>query len=352
MQVLTVSYGVWKQVADANPTWPRYHVAKNDGLVIVTGHSDTQFVSDAMAGADKTEYETEYDDSVAVSLKEDAIALLVGLSTKPIPRSSRGHTVVQSDLREGSKTQVISQDFCDKTTWYATSIARTNQAMTDMGAGTVWQLTGGDKFGVDVCHGRLLHERDLRPTYAAVVKVDGVTKTEKDPHDDVGDYTIDYRTMRVTFDVSQAGNTVTLDFHEVQNSKWYVAPEAGKILRLGSAELNFARGARMKDTFVFALRVGGQAVNTRYYQTVKDLVIEANRSYPIINKTLVGEGPALGWRDLQEDVDVYAWDYSQQATIDLRSSWGMDIEISLEHDVECDGDGAIVTFYCTSEDEG
>jgi len=291
-----------------------------------------------------------------------------------VPRDHYGNEIISPAVRSGTKTQITSQNFCDKRTWYSTSIRRQAQAMTDTGDGMTFALAGGDKVGVDVTHARILHERRIREAHRPVVYVDGVAATEKDPHDDVGDYVVDYLTMRVTFDASRAGSVVTLDFSEVRDSRWYLAPSPGKRLRLAKAELQLSRDGRMRDTFVFQPRADvskfpplaaywdanggpfpagamlpiGEAV---YYQSELDLISEANLAYPILQKTALGQGAQLTWRDLPQDMAVYSWDYENQATIDLSSAWGMDIEIRLEHDAPGDGFAAIVTFYCLSENE-
>lgn len=276
-------------------------------------------------------------------------------------------------VRAGSKVQLISQNFCDKHTWYSTSARRTAQAMTDTGDGLVFALAA-DKIGVDVTHGRMLHERRLRSTYQPVVKIDGVTMTEKDAHDGAGDYACDYATMRVTFAASQAGKTVTMDFSEVVNSRWYLKPMAGKRLRLISAELQFSTDARMDDTFMFQPRGdvakfealapycdangGPYPAGTMLplgdptcYQTIFDLICEANLAYPLI-PALKHDTPT--WRDTPSDILIFSWDYGDQASIDVTDAATAidpnDIEIRLEHDLEMTGTCAVVTFYCLSED--
>lgn len=288
------------------------------------------------------------------------------------PKDAYGNPVVVPAVRSGSKVQIISQNFCDRHTWYSTSARHTAQAMTDTGNGLTWALTV-DKVGVDVTHGRIAHERRIRATYRPVVKVNGVTKTEVDPHTLSGDYTVDYATMRVTFGSSQAGNTVTLDYSEVVNSKWYLKPLEGKRLRLIKAELQFSIDAKMDDSFIFQPRgdVAKFAALASYwdanggpypagtmmplgdptvYQTVFDLVCEANLSYPAI--------PAFKhttptWRDTVSDIYIFSWDYGEQATVDVTSGVSAidpnDVEISLEHDMEMEGSSAVVTFYAISE---
>lgn len=296
---------------------------------------------------------------------------------KPIDKlSDYNLPVVENTIRSGNKTQQISQNFCDKQTWYTSSERKTGIQMVDSGDGYVWNLPNGTlgSMGiVDVSHGRILHERRIRSTYKVRVYVNGVEKTEKDVHSNVGDFTINYITGDVTFDVNQSGNTVIIDYSEVKNSKWYLRPAEGKKLRLVSAELQFSTDAQMKDNFIFQMYAqvdkfpplfpywdenplgapgpypAGTKIpigDTVVYQTVFDLICEANLAYPVIPKW---QGQGNTWRDLKSDVMIFSWQYGDQASIDIDSAYGMEIEIRLEHDTECDGSYSVVTFYCTSE---
>lgn len=290
-------------------------------------------------------------------------------------KSAGGIQLVEAALRSGTKTQQISQNFCDKHTWYSTSTRHTGVVMVDSGDGLTWNLPAAPgAFGlVDVTHGRILHERRLRATYRTRVYVDGVEKAEKDPHDDAGDFTVNVVTGDVTFDSSQAGAVVTIDYSQVVNSRWYLRPRADKKLRLASAELQFSTDTQMRDTFIFQLyaRVdkfpplfpywnqnplgapGPYPAGTKlpigdtvYYHNILDLICEANLAYPLIPKW-TGQGST--WRDLKSDVMIFSWDYGEQASIDLDDAWGMEIGIWLEHDVECSGSYGVITFYCLSE---
>lgn len=292
-------------------------------------------------------------------------------------KSVDGVQLVESAIRSGNKTQLISQNFCDEHTWYTTSERYVGIAMQDSGDGYVWDLPDGyvAPYGiVDVTHGRILHERRIRNQYRVQVFVNGIEKTEKDPHNNIGDFVVNEDTGQVTFDVSQAGKTVTINFSKVINSKWALKPLPNKNLRLVSAELQFSTDAQMKDTFIFQMYAtvdkfpplfflwnqnpygapgpypAGTKIpigDTVYYQNVFDLICEANLAYPVIPKW---QGQGSTWRDLKSDVMVFSWDYGEQASIDINSAYGMEIEVRLEHDVECAGSYAVVTFYCVSED--
>lgn len=380
------------------------------------------------------------------------------------PANSKGIMKIQPEHREGSKLEMFSQNFCDKRTWFTTSTRVLGAAMTDSGDGLTWNLAS-PKVLVDTVHGRISEEYKL-DAHLVKVYVDGTEMAEHDPDDcfsfnasgdevhdfasGSGDYGIDYLTGDVTFKVSQAGKTVTIDYNEVVNSKWYITPAAGKRIELLSAELQFSVGSVMKSDFIFQARgdVGKHPLLAPYwddasnpsktvlaatytwdgtttvttsdtseiaagqyltldgsgayfyivsyvantsvtisdvlgigtipsgsspsakspialfptgtminlgdptrYKTKFDIIAEANLSYPIIPADPQKAGGGWSWRAVPKDIEIYRWDYKDQAFIDVRGDWGMDIEISLGNDVPPDGWRAVVTFYGLSEDE-
>lgn len=311
---------------------------------------------------------TQEDNDAAIADYIDNFSTSANLALNK--KSSYGLPLSEQGIRSGTKTQIISQNFCDKRTWYSSSVRMTNVEMIDSGDGYVWSLPDGYETIADVSHGRVLHERRLRAAHAVNVSIDGVQASEVDPHDDMGDWTLDYLTGTLTFATSQASKTITMSYSKITNSKWYLRPQEGKVLRLISAELQFSTDCRLSDTFVFQARAdvskfpellpycttnGGPYPpgtmipigDATYYQTVFDLICEANLAYPVVPKW---SGQGATWRDLQSDILVFSWDYGDQASVDISASTGMEIEVSLEHDVECVGTAAVVTFYCLSED--
>lgn len=381
-------------------------------------------------------------------------------------QNSYGVMKVQPEHREGSKLELFSQNFCDKRTWFTTSVRHTGVTMVDSGDGYRFTLPDGPKIIVDVCHGRVSEGHKLKADYVQKVYVDGVEKEEHHPDDCMyfdatgaevhnfddgyGDFGLDYLTGDVFFKEYQGGKTVTIDYSEVVDSKWYITPSAGKRIELLSAELQFSRNSRMNSDFVFQARgdvgkhpllapyldvatnsarsdlgysmtwngtttvttsdttglsvgefispdgygtyyyVGAVIPNTAVviadvlnigfiptgtlpsvkssialfpsgtmlplgdatrYQTKFDIVAEANISYPIIPADEEMPGGGWSWRQSPFPLEIFRWDYKDQAYIDVRDEWGMDVEISLGNDIPASGWRAVVTFYGLSEDE-
>ena len=185
----------------------------------------------------------------------------------------------------------------------------------------------------------------------------------------VADYNLDYDTGQVVFLEARApGAAVTMDYSAIGTSSWALIPAAGKVMRLVEVELQFAVGSQLQSAVVFTLygEVGKDPrlaflwnqndppgpyptgtpvpMSNAVYQTKKDLVAEANKSYPIIPKD-VNPGP----RGLPFDVQIYRWDYAR--AMSLRDSWGNKIVIHSEGDLPMTGAWGLVTFYGESADE-
>ena len=77
---------------------------------------------------------------------------------------------------------------------------------------------------------------------------------------------------------------------------------------------------------------------------MSDYQNDALRSYP--------KYPALGgngWRGSPQEIVVFDWDYLKAKP--LYSSYGMEIQIYLEHNEPFGGFYATATFYCGSQPE-
>jgi hypothetical protein len=264
----------------------------------------------------------------------------------------------------GSRIDILSPNWCDKTTWYDSSVQVVDEVYTDSGDQLTYNPATSREY-VDVMHGKITGERTLRATHAPVVKVDDVEQTENSPGLTDNDYTVDYSNGNVTFNAAQGGSAVIkVTYSYVVDSVFKVKPTAGKMLRITQTEVQFSEDIAINDTVLFQayglvevfaphltptpypagtkIPLGDPTV----YQTMMDFINEASLSYPAI--------PALGgagWRATSQPVHVFRWPYAERGTLDLEDSKGMEIRISLENNTSFGGATAVATLYGVSQDE-
>lgn len=266
---------------------------------------------------------------------------------------------------EGSRTNLISHNWCDPTTWFTSSV-RISEDLEPQSPG-VYQTSHPNI--IDLSHGKIFGEDFLeqiegRPL-KCIVSVAGQIRAEMDPDLLVGDYTLDYRTGQLTFTVDPAPGIVNVTYNYATDSRWYLEPADGKLLRLKEVEVQFSRNCSIRDTVEFQPQ--GQAQyfapqlvaagvvgpeeyislsNAVRYKTMKDFLDEANGSLPPTPKT---SHASPSWRDLPDEVITFPWNY--QATINLFSSKKMRIQVRLLNDRPYEGSFATSTFYALSEVE-
>jgi hypothetical protein len=246
----------------------------------------------------------------------------------------------------GLKSNQISQNWCDKTTWWYSSIKVTNETATTSDAERkIWSVVHSPM--IDVYHGKLTGERSLTD-HRVSITVDGVLKTEQDPHyASGGDYVVDYAAGTITFtEAIAAGVSPLVSYYYENGSTWVIAPAPGEVWRLKGAESQFSDDVEMLDTMVYEVWAYNpadlpnkiQVCTPDCYNSMQDFVNDANKAYPAI--------PAIGgtgWRGSKRPITVFAWDF--QTTTDLDSSWGMELRVRLEHNTPYKGTFATGTFY-------
>lgn len=292
---------------------------------------------------------------------------IVETSGAPTPVDSKGRPFAVAWPTEGSKSTKISHRWNDKTTWHPGSTEHTAQAASATTPGSVYQLLHANI--IDTYHGKIWAEESLGKRISVEVDTGGgfTEMTEKDPHDDAGDYSVDYTTGVVTFDpVIDVGASVQASYWVAGESGFIIKPDAGKRLAIQSAEVQFSSDVTMTDTVIFELfgfvedfaptlwdgysppgpYPAGTLIPLKRttYKTLSQFVDESNGANPTIKA--IG-GPS--WRGLQHDVTVFPWNY--QAVMALDASKGMEIRVFLEHDEPFGGSYATCTMYCLSEDE-
>jgi hypothetical protein len=281
-------------------------------------------------------------------------------------KASDGSPLFVTRKPDAPKLTLITPNWCDPTTWYQASVYVEDEVATDSGDHTTYNLAHQNV--IDTYHGKITFEDYLKDSegrsYRVAVKVDDVEKTEQDPHlGSGGDFTVDYAAGTVTFGSALAGTEVVkVTHHYADGSTFIVAPTAGKMLLVEKVEVQFSGDIEMNDTVVFQAYglvdvfapqlIPGVPSGTKIplgdplkYKTLPDLLNDSNHAYPAY--------PAVGgsnWRALKQAAYVFSWAYDVGTTV-LIASYGMEIHISLEHDVPNSGAFATAALYCTSEDE-
>lgn len=272
-----------------------------------------------------------------------------------------GRLRVSAEKTNQSRTTIYSPNWCDKTTWYQSSMYIGGETVSLNDTDGYYHLEHA--YVIDSYHGKITTEDFLKDSnghnYRVSVMVDGYAKTEQDPHYGAGgDYLVDY-TNGVIMPLSWMpvdADTVVVKYHYAASSAFTIMPAAGKQLLINMAECQFSTDIVMTDTVnfqvygyagVFAPQLG-YPFNTLIpltdfkYKTINDLYNDACKSYP--------QYPPLGgrgWRGMSIPTTVLDWDYVSATT--LNSLYGMQIVVSLDHNAAFGGTYATVTFYCTSE---
>jgi hypothetical protein len=285
-------------------------------------------------------------------------------TAQPVPHGVNNIPVFATVKSDATKTTLYSFDWTDKTTWYPDSLRVVAEAPSSLGAGA-YQLAHTDV--IDTYHGLISGEDFLLDaggfSYRVAITVDGTPQVEQDPAFGTGgDFTVDYATGVVQFLAGHepgGGAVVLVTYHYATGSRFIIKPLPGKILSIDNVECQFAEDVVLMDTVkfqamgpweIFAPGAGlppGTMIPLgppNLYKGMRDIFNDATRAYP--------KYPALGgpgWRGMQMPVIICCWDYIG-ATL-LQASLGIEIWLSLEHDIEFGGDFATATFYCTSSPE-
>jgi hypothetical protein len=274
------------------------------------------------------------------------------------PKTADGRLIVAYGKGDAARRQIYSHDWTDPTTWFGNASRSVSEAAVFV-SGSTWGLEHSHV--IDAFHGKLFAEDYLKDpddnSYRVAVTVDDVSKTEKDPHDDSGDYTVNYSQGSITFASAPANDAdVRVTYHYENGSSFIVAPAPGKKLSVDTVEVQFSADVVITDSARFQVWVYAPAevctamgwpLGTKVpygeasiYKGIRDYYADAMRAYPMY--------PALGgsgWRGMSQGMIIFDWDYL--ATIVLDSAVGAEIRISLDHNTPFGGAYATASFYCT-----
>lgn len=364
-QQIECSYTVWKEVVQAN-SFIVYWVVDSSLSEQGTVYAGTdEYIYIARIVDDTWEdFNTVFPAGIRIdcSREGDALAKIIGVdSVRAGKYDGYGHQIATSAAPTGSRIDVISVDWCDKTTWYPESTRIEDETLTDSGDGLTFNSVNGN--WIDTTHGKITNENFLNGDYVPVIKANGVVKEEDLPFGgDQKDFTVNYVAGSVTF--HEAPTTPVVATYSKANGSFYIIqPNEGTILRILVVEVQFAQNIVLTDaiTFqpfglvdVFAPHLtpdpypSGTKIPIKdptIYKTMLDYINEAAGSYPAI--------PASGGthRGIANAIHIYRWPYAERASTDLVSSYGMEIRVGLQNNVVFNGDHAVATFYGISENE-
>lgn len=288
------------------------------------------------------------------------------------PQSPMGVPLVSLKPPEGSRLDIISPNWCDRTTWFESSIEVVDEVLTDSGDHMTYS-PALERPWIDVNHFKITGERALRAKYSVEVKVNDVAKTEDPPGGFTNDYHVNYATGQVVFNVAlDPADVVKATYYYENGSLWTIKPEAGKCLRVTEVEVQFSENVQILDAVIFqayglveafapqlldtAEPPGPYPAGTKIplgdptvYQCMMDYINEASLAYPQIPQM---GGATSHPRAMKGPVQIFRWPYAERAATDLHGSKGMEIRISLEANTALGGDVAVATFFGLSEGEG
>lgn len=286
-----------------------------------------------------------------------------------VPKTQDGRPRYAVEKGTTAKLNFFTHDWSDPTTWYTGSGYAQDEVATDSGDHTTYTLAHQNV--IDTYHSKVYQEDYLTDanghSYRVSVKVDGVAKTEQDPHvGSGGDFTVDYVNGQIVFaSALDPSAEVQVTYHYANGSVFLIAPTAGKQLSIDMVEVQFSDDIVLTDTVVFQPYGFVEAFAPQYcttnggpyppgtkiplgnplkYKSFTDFQTEATKAYV--------QYPAMGgdnWRAAPHKITIMNWDYLSSTL--LKSSMGMEIRVTLEHDAPFEGWYSTATFYCRLENE-
>lgn len=240
--------------------------------------------------------------------------------------------IVAVQKGEGTDFSRASHDWTDRTTWYQDSVRVTGESPSN--TGLTYTLANNNV--INLVSGNVSDEDEFSSPYVVKIYDGGVEVTSG--------FTIDYDAGTITFDSAPSG-AVTVDYSYENGSTYTIAPDAGKILYLEHAEIQFS-GAVTLSPLEFQIWAYNPfdlpnkiMVRRKVYKNARDILNSAN----------LGTGVIKAFGELTQDIQVFPFNYVKLQP--LVSSQGIEVRLKITNDVPFTGEFSTVTFYCFSEDE-
>lgn len=365
MQKLFVDYSTVKNLINKLPS---YYINQGDGGYIICSVGDSLFVQTVILGeisSDIVDFENNYKNLCTQTYSADDALVLGSISNNiPLvqPRTSNGLMRTSSEKTEIGKKNFFTHNWADPTSWYTDSVYVENEIAVNSGDLTTYNLAHANI--IDTFHGKIFLEDFLKDSsnrsYRVSVKVNNIIKSEKDPHTEIGDFSVNYKLGTITFNEALSSlDEVKVTYHYATTSAFYIRPDVNKKLNISVAEVQFSEDIILTDSIVFQAYgyvdvfaphlVGALGSGTKIpledpvvYKTISDFQCDAFKAYPSY--------PAISsstWRGMNQKLMVFDWDYISSTC--LYQKYGMEIKVSLEHNIPFGGAYASASFYCISE---
>lgn len=295
----------------------------------------------------------------------------------------KGLLMVSSVGLTGKRKNLISHNFCDKTTWWTNSYRVTDEVMINTGNNIEYRLSN-DKIIINASYYKIPFERVVRQVHNiyVIVKVNDQVKIEdKIVGDDIlmQDYYVNYSTGRVYFNSPlEPSDVVKISYNTLQNtdnnnlygyrqSTFRLRPPVGKIWTLYKAEVQFSENCQLQDSVLYipCSTVGkdpslnpllniypyGTEIpipliapeERQEFNTMWDFIEGSDFAYPIPKNTT----NLTSFRNITTDVMVYVWNYQGYESMQLNGDYGQYLDVFLENDTPVLGDRAVMSIYYT-----
>lgn len=337
---------------DGSAWYPMQLFSSSGGMAISEIYSNGQFTM-AVSGVRQIRLRMKQyaSGSASVSMVASSRASVVRILQ---PSNEDRVPLASMEPRTGTELIACTHNFCDPTTWFATSVRVEDEALTDSGDGVVWNGTHPN--WIDLIHGKMYDEDSTASSvehgYQVVISVDGVAMTARAPFAMTGgDYEVDYHTGAVTFAESQAGKTVTASYSYSTDSTWILAPYPGYRIDIETVEAQFSADTILRDTIQFNIwgynpedLPNKMLYVQSAYKTMKNFVDEAQGSYPVV--------PPIGGNEGRGTLAaIYGFPFRYGTIRKVQSSLGLELRVRLANDTPFGGEHATATFYCTIRED-
>lgn len=260
----------------------------------------------------------------------------------------------------GSEKNFYLPNMCSRKCWWSSADKQTQAALTTDGERTAWNDASHVDW-IDVMHGFIKQEENLKAVGEACEDYPPVIETSEDGSapwtarvedgQDTYDYFINYDTGVVTFNTALPANwQVRATFYKAKAQyEFLITPGTGKRLKIVRAVIFASLDFEFAGDIYYSVRVGGNQVGADIYKTAYDFIEGAMGG--IIEVPLVGGTIALGQNYRGMHHAMLMVEMRNLKYTELRSSYGMDLRITMPTGVKWGGTRVTSAFTCESVDE-